>query len=509
MRQPLPPPSPPPSSDGFLQQSTTVMNSSGSTSHPRGTMSPEQGFVGYSYPSRYSTPVREDDIPSYEPSTVYSQRSDVSFTGYAGMPDITSHPYGPLPDEIGYHANAPYTPEASPPTPCPTSDSITTRSGLSVSKKLIMGKSPGVKSGRVQKRARAEKAKSTSSILTKPLSEIAKDLPDVPVADIATFVARSTEERLSETSRNKKAGQIKRPMNAFMLYRKAYQEVAKTQCAQNNHQHVSKVCGAGWPLEPPLVKQMFDEWAKIERMNHQHAHPGYKFTPSKPRKARRDEDGDDYNGVSDNDDSDWNGGRGLSGGARKSRFRQVSRRSETPSMTYETVGGAMDEPPMAAYHGMYAYPTPGRTHVLPYGLPEPSPYDMSMRQYHGLGIGQGMASRTPSPALDYSLHGVDGFVNSYYTPPEPVYDNAAIPSMFGDVNYAMCDGISGETSFGSDGWIPHMGAGQELAPMLASYEDTTAQDAYLKGKQEDWKVEEMDEPGEFEYWITQTEQGLI
>lgn len=42
-------------------------------------MSPEQSFVSYRYPTRYSTPVREDDSSVYEPSTVYSQRSDVSF----------------------------------------------------------------------------------------------------------------------------------------------------------------------------------------------------------------------------------------------------------------------------------------------------------------------------------------------------------------------------------------------------------------------------------------------
>ena len=82
-------------------------------------MSPEQSFGGYSYATRYSTPIREDDSSVYEPSTVYSQRSDASFvsptcldgysqtdlgrlkTGYGGL-GITSHPYGPLPDEVGY-----------------------------------------------------------------------------------------------------------------------------------------------------------------------------------------------------------------------------------------------------------------------------------------------------------------------------------------------------------------------------------------------------------------------
>ncbi|KAF5020715.1 hypothetical protein F66182_7277 [Fusarium sp. NRRL 66182] len=474
------------------------------TAHSQDTMSPEQGFVGYSYPSRYSTPVREDDSSAYEPSTVYSQRSDVSFTGYTGSLGITSHPYGPLPDEVGYNTHLPYTPEASPPEPCSTSDSITTRSGLNIAKKPFTAKSPVVKAGRVQKRSRAEKAKNASNMLSKPLSETAKDLPDIPVADIATFVNRSTEARLSETSRNKKVGQIKRPMNAFMLYRKAYQDVAKTQCSQNNHQHVSKVCGAAWLLEPAHIKDTFDQWARIERMNHQKAHPGYKFMPSKPRKTRRDEDGDDD--YTEND-SDWNGGRGASAAARKSRFRQVARPSETSSINYDAVGHPMSESSMATYHDMYAYPPPGRSHTFPYGQFEPSSYELSIRQYNGLGISHEMVSRTRSPgSFDCGVHGLDGFPSNYYAPPEPAFDTA-VPPMFGAAPYEIYDGLPAEIAFGQEGWFP-MGGSQDMIPMMGGHEDTTAQEAYLKGNKEDWKVEVMDEPGHFEDWYAQTEHGL-
>ncbi|KAF4976939.1 hypothetical protein FZEAL_6474 [Fusarium zealandicum] len=483
------------------------MNPSANTSHGCSNLSPDQGFMGYPYPPRYSTPVRDDDLSAYEPSSVYSHKSEPSFTGYTGGLGITSNPYGPLPDEIGYNTHVPYTPEASPSTPCPANESITTRSGLSISKKPLLGKSPAVKSGRVQKRNKANKAQNGPGIISKPLSEIAKDLPDIPVADIGTFVARSAEVRLTETSRNKKAGQIKRPMNAFMLYRKAYQDVAKTQCAQNNHQHVSKVCGAGWPLEPPHIREMFDGWAKMERMNHQNAHPGYKFTPSKPRKVKPSEDGDgNYNGFSDNEGSEWNGGHGPSGGARKSRFH-ASRMSETPSVSYDTVGGVMEEPAMAAYQGMYAYPTPERSHGLHYGQVEPIPYDWGMRQYHGIGVGHDMISRTPSPGFEYSVHGLGGFSSNYYPPPEPTFDHAAA-AMFGEASYGVYQGLPGDAPLGHEGWLPHMVEGHEMAPVMG-YEETTAQDAYLRGRQEDWKVEELDETGHFDHWMTQTEQGLL
>ncbi|PCD22833.1 hypothetical protein FGRA07_04203 [Fusarium graminearum] len=458
-------------------------------------MSPEQSFAGYPYATRYSTPVREDDSSVYEPSTVYSQRSDVSFIGYGGGLGITSNPYGPLPDEVGYNAHLPYTPEASPSAPCQTSEAITTRSGLSIAKKSLTTRTPAVKSGRVQKRSRAEKAKSASNIVSKPLSESAKDFPDIHVADIETFVNRSAETRLSETSRNKKQGQIKRPMNAFMLYRKAYQDVAKTQCAQNNHQHVSKVCGAAWVLEPVQLKEAFDQWARIERVNHQRAHPGYKFTPSKPKKAKQGEDGDEE--YSDND-SEWNGGRGLFNAARKSRYRQVSRLGEASPTAFDAVNSSMGDPSTAPYHDVYAHPHHGRPHVLPYDQVVSNPYGMSMRQYNGLGISSEMTSRAASPVeLEYSIHGLDGFTHNYYGAPLSTFNNA--PTLFGSNPYDTYDGLpAGATPLGQEGWIPQMETDHDMMPVAAGYEETTAQDAYLKGNKDDWKVEVMDEPGHFE-----------
>lgn len=426
--------------------------------------------------------------------------------GYGGGLGITSNPYGPLPDEVGYNAHLPYTPEASPSAPCQTSEAITTRSGLSIAKKSLTTRTPAVKSGRVQKRSRAEKARNASNIVSKPLSESAKDFPNIHVADIETFVNRSAETRLSETSRNKKQGQIKRPMNAFMLYRKAYQDVAKTQCAQNNHQHVSKVCGAAWVLEPVQLKEAFDQWARIERVNHQRAHPGYKFTPSKPKKAKQGDDGDEE--YSDND-SEWNGRRGLSNAARKSRYRQVSRLGEASPTAFDAVNSSMSDPSTAPYHDVYAHTHHDRPHVLPYDQVVSNPYGMSMRQYNGLGISSEMTSRAASPVeLEYSIHGLDGFAHNYYGAPLSTFDNAPTP-LFGSNPYDTYDGLpAGATPLGQEGWIPQIETDHDMMPVTAGYEETTAQDAYLKGNKDDWKVEVMDEPGHFEDWYAQTEQGL-
>lgn len=104
--------------------------------------------------------------------------------------------------------------------------------------------------------------------------------------DIDTFVHRSTEQRSLEMTTAKKPGKIKRPMNAFMLYRKAYQKIALEKCGQINQQMVSKVCGDSWLLEPNHIRVQFKEWAKTDRDSHQKAYPHYRFITSKQQKVK-------------------------------------------------------------------------------------------------------------------------------------------------------------------------------------------------------------------------------
>lgn len=177
----------------------------------------------------------------------------------------------------------------------------------------------------------------------------------MPIVDIATFVNRSEEERHLETARNGEPGHIKRPMNSFMLYRKAYLEVAKTQCTGNNHQLVSKVCGYGWSFESTEVKEKFKKWATIEKTNHQRAHPGYKFTPSKGRKRKRDNVDDD---VPDIDSSNW-GSR-----PRRPSAKDASTISKTPSLSYDPVPETMGN----QFIGSAIQPTMDSGYFFPYTL---------------------------------------------------------------------------------------------------------------------------------------------
>lgn len=178
---------------------------------------------------------------------------------------------------------------------------------------------------RKSKASKSEKAKTPK--LTAPLSILTKELRHIEVKDMETWVNRSTEIRRREVE--KRNGYITRPMNSFMLYRSAYAERAKAWCLQNNHQIVSSVAGESWPLEPPPIRDLYTEYAKIERINHQNAHPTYKFSPSKaapPARKRRGEWSDDEE-PSDLDDGEW------APGGRSRQARRIDR-----ALSYSTNG---------------------------------------------------------------------------------------------------------------------------------------------------------------------------
>ena len=157
-------------------------------------------------------------------------------------------------------------------------------------------------------------------VIDQPLSELTKDYT-LPVKDMEAWVHRPVEVRLEEAE--KKNGHIARPMNSFMLYRSAFADRVKQYCRENNHQVVSQVSGASWPLEPKEIREMYEKYASIERDNHHAAHPDYKFAPNKNGSAKKRRDFDD----SDDEGSEWGGAR--YGGKRVKREQSRSQ-SSTP-----------------------------------------------------------------------------------------------------------------------------------------------------------------------------------
>jgi len=158
--------------------------------------------------------------------------------------------------------------------------------------------------------------------LVEPLSGLTAGYDHIPVKDMESWVRRSSETRRQEVE--KRGGYVTRPMNSFMLYRSAYADRTKFWCLQNNHQVVSSVSGESWPLEPLEIRDKYNELAKIERSNHQTAHPGYKFCPSKTQNGKKkkevkgpeESEASELEGFPD-DDADYVGSIGGARGAKK------------------------------------------------------------------------------------------------------------------------------------------------------------------------------------------------
>ena len=159
-----------------------------------------------------------------------------------------------------------------------------------------------------------------SSLIVEGLSALTKDFQE-PIRDMAAWVNRSFEARQREVDNRK--GYISRPMNSFMLYRSAYADRVKKYCKENNHQVVSQVTGASWPLEPKEVRDLYEHLALVERDNHQAAFPHYKFAPNKNSIKKRTYVPAEYS----DSDPNWEGSRTRR--KRGSRSRTTSTRSQT------------------------------------------------------------------------------------------------------------------------------------------------------------------------------------
>lgn len=120
-----------------------------------------------------------------------------------------------------------------------------------------------------------------SHYMTLPRSHPLQDRQyyDAPVFDEDGYDSRSPSPGLRDP--------VKRPLNAFMLYRKDKQGEIPTA----NHQSVSRIIGAMWKNESADTKARYNALAQQEREKHRLAYPGYKYSPkkriNKDKKVRR------------------------------------------------------------------------------------------------------------------------------------------------------------------------------------------------------------------------------
>lgn len=306
-----------------------------------------------------------------------------------------------------------------------------------------------------------EKSDKDKVILERPLSEMGEEWKK-SMMEIETYINRPAEERRNEAdSDRKQPGRIKRPMNSFMLYRKAFQNHTKAYCEHNNHQVVSKVCGASWDMEPESIRKQFADWAKQERTNHQKAHPGYKFAPAKPNKApKRKNDSDDE--ASDLESYDWESRQRVKRGRSRTRTPGPEHDQYVPQQRY------YPQPPSQygqypttvnsrnAMLSSYAFSNPNRE--MPYNaatVGQPGQYlssnAMANQHYGQRGYVEDVSyHKTTSPSHTYH-HLMDPPLISYvsatqqrsleHTPPPAQFmqDGRVDPGMYAGVNSNQFD----------------------------------------------------------------------
>ena len=197
-------------------------------------------------------------------------------------------------------------------------------------------------------------------VMPGPITELGKD-SGIELFDIEAYIERSDDQRQREADA---AGKIKRPMNAYIMYRKVYQERVKEYSKETNHQTISQLVSSSWAQEGQELRDRYAHYASIERDNHMKAHPDYKFQPkARTSKKRKGE------GVSDDELSDLDASGSEWGASRYGRSRpKQARRDRSFAMLEEDIFGGRESSygwddgyQHAAYHTV----NPGRPPPMP------------------------------------------------------------------------------------------------------------------------------------------------
>lgn len=342
------------------------------------------------------------------------------------------------------------------------------------------------KENRLEKRGSKN---SSTTLLTRALSQIAQDRPDINVADVTAFAKRSVETRRGEAA---KAGKVKRPLNAFMLYRKAYQDVAKTQCSRNNHQQVSTICGSSWNgWEPQTIIAHFKELASIEKQMHEGAFPAYKYDPvqaKKPREALNH----DSTAVCDVSD-------GESGCHPKRSGRHRSTRSISRSRQPFDLGVTAQQllPPSSHPQFLDSSWQPYQAPLFPEWYSQGS-LASDLGQYMVRG-----GSQQATDSLDMSLPYVCAPSDLHFQPYPAFLDPCIDPSLNADVSGSQYGQFLRNSHDMLTDWT-NVDPGNTTLSLVPDLDAAGAHNAYLQGTEGDWMVEQLEDGSHFSDWMTQT-----
>ena len=164
--------------------------------------------------------------------------------------------------------------------------------------------SPRPKKPRDVKSSKKKFEKSDDSPIDMPVP-LFQLLLDIPLVDAEAYIRRPKEDREDEWRNRRDFPKMPRPVNVFLLYRRAVSERAKKYAGVTNHQVISKIAGASWKNESDEVKDIFNRFAELEKEYHDKAFPDYKFNPKKTQSTKANKGkskGQESEDPSDDDD---------------------------------------------------------------------------------------------------------------------------------------------------------------------------------------------------------------
>ena len=145
---------------------------------------------------------------------------------------------------------------------------------------------PKPKKPRVARSSKGKPKKSVDSSIHMPVP-LSRLYPNIPLEDVVAWICRPTEIRQVEWTNRRDYTKMPRPVNAFILYRKATSERAKRYGSVGNHQFISKITGASWRVESHEIKDRFNQFAELEKRYHAMAFPSYKYSPNQSSRTQR------------------------------------------------------------------------------------------------------------------------------------------------------------------------------------------------------------------------------
>ena len=313
----------------------------------------------------------------------------------------------------------------------------------------------------------------STSLGDKALSEAALALPHISVANVAAFASRSVEVRQNEA---KSAGKVKRPLNAFMLYRKAYQNVAKTRCTRNNHQQVSSICGESWNhRESSDVVDKFNAWASLEKDMHEQAFPNYKYDPVQIKKLRDD---DSCPVVLPQDSPDCG-----PGGRKKPTRKKTQRRAQ--SVDAEPINPPFYSSPTNNWSSIGSDLFPVWQEDDPARYPEPPTFGNTSGCAEAQLFG-GLPSSSADCLLDDPLN--DPFLTSSFID----------PALFAPGAGQFCESQE-NMPYSTQHWPLWNGMETSMPDLDVSGEHNR----YLRGTGAAWHVEDLSDPSQLSKWYSE------